>query len=427
MKKLIFILLSALSIASYSQVQFGPPTKGQLGAWNSAAVTLSSQNVLDSFVTGQSAQTATVNNILTATSGSAATDLSGYRSLSVQVVSTGTGGTFIFEGSNDNATFQTAIVFNNTLSSGGNIAGAITATSSGLIYIGPINFRYLRLRIATTITGGSIQAVSKFSQVAFTPALMQIAQSAAANLNVTATGTITAVTTVTTLSNTTQLTPGSAAANLGKAEDAVAGSGDVGVASLFIRNDALTSNVNNNGDYISPVTDIYGASIVKDQQRQKRTYRTAFVVAPAVSATDIFQLIGSASTTVEITKIIISGVQTTGGMIDLYIIKRSTANTSGTSSGSTMVPMISTDAAATAVGAIYTANPTTGTPVGNIYIESLPLSAANGITNNIVSIDFGERGKPVILSGVAQAIAINLNGVTVTGGSLKITVEFTEY
>ena len=138
----------------------------------------------DIFVTGQSAQTATVNNILTTTSGAAASDLTGYRTASVQVVSTGTAGTFIFEGSNDNTNFQAIPVFSQLIVTGTPITAAITATATQLIYVFPVNVRYIRLRIATTITGGSIQAHSKFSQTNFTPAILQIAQATAGNLNV---------------------------------------------------------------------------------------------------------------------------------------------------------------------------------------------------------------------------------------------------
>jgi hypothetical protein len=154
----------------------------------------------DIFVTGQSAQTATVNNILTTTSGTAASDLTGYRTASVQVVSTGTAGTFIFEGSNDNTNFQTIPVFSQLILTGTPITGAITASATQLIYVFPVNFRYLRLRIATTITGGSIQAFSKFSQTNFTPAILQIAQATAANLNVNV-GTLPTLGTLTTLAN----------------------------------------------------------------------------------------------------------------------------------------------------------------------------------------------------------------------------------
>ena len=154
----------------------------------------------DIFVTGQSAQTATVNNILTTTSGAAASDLTGYRTASVQVVSTGTAGTFIFEGSNDNTNFQAIPVFSQLILTGTPITGAITATATNLIYVFPVNVRYIRLRIATTITGGSIQAHSKFSQTNFTPAILQIAQATAANLNVNV-GTLPTLGTLTTLAN----------------------------------------------------------------------------------------------------------------------------------------------------------------------------------------------------------------------------------
>jgi hypothetical protein len=397
------------------------PTVGQKAAAASQPVTLSNENIQDLYLTGQAAQTATINNILPAISSASALDLTGYRSATVQIVSTGSGGTFIFEGSNDNVNFQTIPVFSQLILTGTPTVAAITATSSQLIYTFPVGVRYVRLRIATTITGGSIQAFSKFSQTSWTPAILQIAQATAANLNATVAGTV-AVSSI-----STSIVPGTAATNLGKAEDAVAASGDTGVFSLFVRNDTLTSNASAAGDYIAAVTDIFGAQIFKDEQRHKASYRAAFVVAPAATATDIFQLIGSASKTVEITKILVSGTQTTGGMVDLYAIKRSTANTGGTSSATTNVPMNSGDAAATAVGAIYTANPTTGTPVGNIFIESLPLAAVTGTTNNILEIAFGERAKPVQLVGVAQALALNLNGVTVAGGSIKVTVEWTEW
>lgn len=136
----------------------------------------------DLYVAGASAQTATVNNILTNPSGTAATDLLGYRSGSVQVVSTATGGTFIFEGSNDNTNFQTIPVFSQLILTGTPISAAITATATSLIYTFPVPFRYIRLRIATTITGGSIQAFSKFSCNAWTPAVFQVAQNTNTNL-----------------------------------------------------------------------------------------------------------------------------------------------------------------------------------------------------------------------------------------------------
>lgn len=78
------------------------------------------------------------------------------------------------------------------------------------------------------------------------------------------TGVLAGVTTVTTVSTVTNLatigtsvTPGTSAAHLGKAEDAVAGSGDTGVAMLVLREDTPTATAAS-GDYIMPKADSVG-------------------------------------------------------------------------------------------------------------------------------------------------------------------------
>jgi hypothetical protein len=162
--------------------------RGQSSAANSIPVTLSNENVQDLYITGQAAQTAVVNNVLSAVAGAAATDATGYRSAMVQVISTGTGGSFIFEGSNDNVNFQSIPLYNQNAIAGVAIVTSITASVSQFGYIFPVNFRYIRLRIVTTITGGSIQAFSKFMQTPFASAVTQIAQNTGANLQISAIG-----------------------------------------------------------------------------------------------------------------------------------------------------------------------------------------------------------------------------------------------
>jgi hypothetical protein len=147
-------------------------------------------------VTGQATQTATVNNIITDPSSSAASDVSGFKSASVQVNSTGTAGTYIFEGSNDNLAFVTIPVWNQLILTGTPITAAVTASNTNIVYIFPVTTRYVRLRIASTITGGSIRAISKFSQSAYAPGIQQVAQATGTNLAVAV-----ASGTVTTLSN----------------------------------------------------------------------------------------------------------------------------------------------------------------------------------------------------------------------------------
>ena len=131
------------------------PALGQAAMASSAPVVFSTDMMVTK-ITGQSAQTATVNNILTTTAGSAAIDVSNFRSFSIQVISTGTAGTYIFEGSNDNVNFQAIPVYPQSTSP--TPQTTYTASASQFIFYGACSFTYLRVRIATTITGGSIQA-----------------------------------------------------------------------------------------------------------------------------------------------------------------------------------------------------------------------------------------------------------------------------
>lgn len=186
-------------------------TNGQQAALQLSAAGQLEITEPDLVVTGQSAQTATVNNILTATSGAAATPTSGYRSASVQITSTGTGGAYIFEGSNDNVNFVTIPVFNQLTLTGTPIVAAITPLASTIIYTFPVNVEFVRCRISTLITGGSIQAFSRFSPEGIPPAIVQVAQSTAANLATTATiasGTVTTVSTVSSVTSSQSAIPG---------------------------------------------------------------------------------------------------------------------------------------------------------------------------------------------------------------------------
>ena len=159
-----------------------PSALGQQAAANSLGVALANEDVQDQYFTGQSAQTATVNNIIPATSGSSATDATGYQSGSIEVDSTGTAGTYILEGSNSNVNFVTVPMFNITVYTGTPITGAVTASAANILYTFPIQYRYIRLRIASTITGGSIQAFTALKKSAFSSASTLVANATTANL-----------------------------------------------------------------------------------------------------------------------------------------------------------------------------------------------------------------------------------------------------
>lgn len=201
-------------ITTLNAIEAGiPAALGQQPMANSMSVAIASDQtniptiLPDMYVTGASAQTATVNNILTATSGAAATDALGYHSASIQVVCTGTGGTFIFEGCNDNTSFQTLPVFNQNIIPVTATIAAITASASTSVYVFPITTRYIRLRIATAITGGSIQAFTKLSQSSWSPSAYAVtisgfpANTVVAPSSVTDVGSAALTTTTTTSAN----------------------------------------------------------------------------------------------------------------------------------------------------------------------------------------------------------------------------------
>lgn len=163
----------------------------------------------------------------------------------------------------------------------------------------------------------------------------------------------------------------------------------------------------------------------------KATYAaTSLALASAASCTDLWTLTGSASKTVKITRVEISGEATTAAPAQIVLLKRSAANLTGTSTAPTIVPYDSADAAASATPLAYTANPgTLGTSLGNLrtgYVFlSAPATATVGPEKFIV--DFGNRqGQEVVLRGVAEVFSVNLNAVTITGGAFDITVEWTE-
>ena len=151
----------------------------------------------------------------------------------------------------------------------------------------------------------------------------------------------------------------------------------------------------------------------------------------AASATDIFTLTGSATKTVRITHVEVSGIATTILDTSVQVFIRTTADTGGTSSAVTPFPHDQNNPAATATAAAYTANPTINDATARlIRVEKVMFNIAAptaGSESGRLFLDFGTRpSQAIVLRGVAQQLAINLNGVTVAGPSIDISIEFTE-
>jgi hypothetical protein len=159
---------------------------------SSAPVVLANENVLDYMLTGGATRSALNDNLL-GVSGSAAIDTlvlgSGYgsaRSLYVQIIGSAgiSAGQVIYEGSHDNVTFTALPWFDQAQSVPQAITSAFSIAASGNRYFGaPVTYRYVRVRISTAFTSGTVSAIVKLSSAPFP--MQVVAQGAAANLNAT--------------------------------------------------------------------------------------------------------------------------------------------------------------------------------------------------------------------------------------------------
>lgn len=161
------------------------------------------------------------------------------------------------------------------------------------------------------------------------------------------------------------------------------------------------------------------------------TYSASADFSTANLATDFATLTGSASKRVKVTRVGISGVQTIASIVTILIKKRSSANSGGTATIPTPIPLDSTSAAATAVARFYTANPAAvGTDLGNLQIIKLPIldiTVSKVATPALTVVNFGTGGSVYpILNNASEVLALSLNGVTVTGDTFSIFWEWTE-
>lgn len=168
--------------------------------------------------------------------------------------------------------------------------------------------------------------------------------------------------------------------------------------------------------------------IVSRVDGQKTTYAAAVQgLAPGATPQDIFTITGSATKTIRILYLSIAGFATSSSGLDVFVLTRSTANTGGTSSTATAVPLDSNNAAATATVRSYTANPTAGTLIGNIRTFHIQLNTNAGGPDTHI-FEWGIRpGQCPVLRGTSQVFAVNLGGIAaISGWSFTVSVEWSE-
>lgn len=154
------------------------------------------------------------------------------------------------------------------------------------------------------------------------------------------------------------------------------------------------------------------------------SYRASSKFA-ASSTTDNAVLPGNATNTVLVTEVRVSGIQTTAGMVNVEIAKRSAADTGGTSATMTVVPEDSNCAAGVSAPLSYTGTgPAIGAAVGDLDNTEVGFMASGTAAPNDIYI-LNLRQKPIVLRGTAQQLAINLGGA-VTGGTMTVTFVWIE-
>jgi len=162
---------------------------------------------------------------------------------------------------------------------------------------------------------------------------------------------------------------------------------------------------------------------------QYSTYRAGIAaLAPAAATTDFFTITGAANKVIRVRKLHCDGVSTAAAANVIQVLKRSTADTAGTSTAPAAVPLnAAIGVAAGATLAAYTANPTLGTIVTGIVATAVlvTIPAASATFETGVTFDFSNQF--VFLNTAAQQLA--LNGVATSfsaGTSLNCDVEWSE-
>jgi len=170
------------------------------------------------------------------------------------------------------------------------------------------------------------------------------------------------------------------------------------------------------------------AAIYTDTEITKSSYATSFTITPAATPTDVFTITGSSSRTIRVKRVHITSNATTLGAMTLQLLERSSANTGGTSTNPTKVPLDNNNIAGTGTVTAYTANPSAlGTLIG--AIDTAFLSFGVNAVSPPYDRSFGNAvgTQSIVLRGSSQSLAVNLGGGTVpSGGALCIGVEWTE-
>lgn len=147
---------------------------------------------------------------------------------------------------------------------------------------------------------------------------------------------------------------------------------------------------------------------------------------PPATPTDICTLQGSATKLIKIYKIRLSNTQTTTGINNWFIVKRSAVDNGGTSVSLTPVAMDSSEISPTGVPKYWSAVPASlGAAVGTVSQRLIPAPAPASNAVAFYEFDYSPvtGGKAITLRSAAETVAVNFNGAALPTG-LSTECEF---
>lgn len=197
----------------------------------------------------------------------------------------------------------------------------------------------------------------------------------------------------------------------------------------------LTANAQCVG--VGGINNVPQPGIICQQDSIVPTYHAVGVaIAIGTAPTDVSCITGSATKTIRLKKVRLSGTAGTAINISTYLTKHIVANTGGTAATGTALPaaypMDSTNPTASATLQAWTVNPTIADAASTIINAAtllLPVTSTASSQSAVV-FDWGSGGIALqgpVLRGIAQQVCVNLNGVTApSSGLLNVEWVWTE-
>lgn len=148
---------------------------------------------------------------------------------------------------------------------------------------------------------------------------------------------------------------------------------------------------------------------------------------PGATPQDVFTITGSATRVVSVMRMALTTVQTTAGMNAWSVLKRSTANSGGTSATVAAIPIDSSYPAATAVIRQYTANPTAGTSLGALWTGRVASPVPASAPGDVSATLFRDASTTIQLLNATEVLSWNFGGAALPSGlSVQASVWWTE-